>query len=114
MRLEDVTPDWVRERLAALKMTQVQAVEEVARDVRGFSQDKLSKSLGGHRRFTIPERNALARLLCDKEPELSPEAQALARRIEALDEGPRQILLAALEAAVREAAKSLPGPQEGE
>jgi transcriptional regulator with XRE-family HTH domain len=106
MRLEDVTPEWVRARIEARGLTQAQVAEEI-----GTTQDKLSKSLGGHRRFTTPELDALARLLCEPEPELSPETLEIARRIAALPAASRQVLAALVETLEQQ---QPPAPQEPE
>jgi transcriptional regulator with XRE-family HTH domain len=89
MRLEDVTPDWIRARMRALALSQSELSDHI-----GLTQDKLSKSLTGKRRFLTGELDALARILCDPDPEElpAPEVIALARRIEALGDAGRTAL----------------------
>lgn len=92
MRLEDVTPEWVRTRMKARSLRQAAVAKEI-----GITQDKLSKSLNYKRDFTIPERESLARLLCEPEPpELAPDVLSVARRVAALTEWNRGLLQALL------------------
>jgi transcriptional regulator with XRE-family HTH domain len=111
MRAEDVTPEWVKGRMASLGWTQ----SKVATDI-GMTQDKLSRSLNGHRRFMIEELNALGRLLCEPEPEIIPDADALqiATRIAALSEAARRILEALVSSLEREALEAQGPPGGGE
>lgn len=102
MRLEDITPEWVRARMAAEGITQVQLAAEI-----GLTQDKLSKSLTGKRNFTVRELDALGRLLCEPPAEDAPSDAVLdlARRIGNLPEASFRVLQASVEAFEREAAQ---------
>jgi transcriptional regulator with XRE-family HTH domain len=102
MKIEDVTPVWVRARMKALGMKQARVAAEA-----GMTQDKLSKSLTGKRQFTVGERDSLARLLCEPEPpELAPEILDRARRVALLSPERRQLLDALLETLEAQQAES--------
>lgn len=88
MRLEDVTPEWVRTRMQAQGLLQ----RDVAREI-GLPQHKLSKSLNFKRQFTLAEREALIMLLCEPSPpELDPQVLEFARRYAALPEPAQRVV----------------------
>jgi hypothetical protein len=94
MHLEDVTPEWVLSRMQERGLLQAQVAVEI-----GIEQHKLSKSLNHKRRFTVAEREKLARLLCEPEPpELEPEPLEMARRFAALSDDRRALMMAMVEA----------------
>jgi transcriptional regulator with XRE-family HTH domain len=111
MRIADVTPEWVRDRMAALALTQARVAAEI-----GLTQDKLSKSLTGKRRFLTSELDALARMLCDPDPATLPSEEAieLARRIDALPEAAHRVLEALVATLEKEVLPVAPTPPEGE
>jgi transcriptional regulator with XRE-family HTH domain len=109
MRIEDVTVEWVRQRMAALRLTQAQVAPEI-----GLTQDKLSKALTGKRNFRIAELESLARFLCPEEPAADPAALALTKRIEALSEANRRALETLVASLEREEAPRSPQENQGQ
>jgi hypothetical protein len=107
VELSEITPDWVRERMRVKGLRQADVAAEI-----GIEQHKLSKSLLGHRKFKLPELEALGRYLCDPPPQEQapdPETAELMTRVAALPPVHRQIvraLVASLEQSALDASET--------